>query len=93
MIVLLEHLLKWSQQPKRRSRSRRSTIVTQQQELIGDADQGVLRNHAASVLDRAYAKAVKRAAAETGLPSDRWPSQCPYTLDQLLTTELPEEIA
>jgi hypothetical protein len=93
MIVLLAHLLKWSQQPKRRSRGWRATIVEQQQELIGDADQGVLRNHAESILNRAYAKAVKRAAAETGLSPEKWPANCPYTLEQLLTIELPEEIA
>jgi Domain of unknown function DUF29 len=93
MVVLLAHLLKWSKQPKRRSRSWRLTIIEQREELSGLADQGALRNHAESVLEKAYAKAVVRASVETGLPRDRWPAQCPYNFDQLLTIELPEEIA
>ena len=29
-------------------------------------------------------------AAETGLAADRFPVECPYTLDQLLAVTLPE---
>jgi hypothetical protein len=93
MVVLLAHLLKWTGQPKRRSRSWRSTIIEQRQELNRHASRGVLRNHAESVLPQVYAEAVERATAETGLPTERWPAECPYTIDQLLTIELPEEIA
>jgi hypothetical protein len=91
LVVLIAHLLKWTGQPKKRSRSWRSTIIEQRQELNDEAGRGVLRNHAEKVLPQAYASAVERAAAETGLPRDRWPAECPYTLDQLLTIELPEE--
>ena len=89
MTTLLEHLLKWRHQPERRSRSWARTIVVQQQELAGEASGGVLRNHAEAVLPNAYAKAIKRAAAATGLPPESFPAQCPDTLEQLLSVELP----
>lgn len=87
MTVLIAHLLKWTHQPRKRTRSWRGTIITQQQELADEVQGGVLRNHAKAVLPKVYAKAVKRAAAETGLPAKRFPAECPYTLDQLLSED------
>jgi hypothetical protein len=91
LVVLLAHLLKWEHQPEHRSRSWRGTVIEQRQELASLAERGVLRNHAEAILPRAYAKAVERAAAETGLAARAFPNECPYTLGQLLATELPEE--
>lgn len=88
LIVLLAHLLKWNVQPEPRSGSWRATIVEQRQELEGLVSRGVLRNHAEAVLTDAYRKAVERVIAETGLASDRLPTTCPYTLDQLLAVEI-----
>jgi hypothetical protein len=93
LVVLLAHLLKWAHEPGRRSRSWRATVVEQRQELNRLAGRGVLRNHAAAVLADVYPEAVERGAAETGISPDRFPRECPYTLDQLLTVELPEEDA
>jgi hypothetical protein len=90
LVVLLAHLLKWIHQPGHRSRSWRATVIEQRQELNRLAGRGVLRNHAEEVLSEVYPEAVERAAAETGLSSDRFPAACPYTLDQLLAIELPE---
>jgi hypothetical protein len=39
------------------------------------------------VLADAYTNAVEQAAAETGLPASTFPSDCPYSLDQLLSQE------
>jgi hypothetical protein len=91
LVTLLTHLLKWAYQPDHRSRSWRGTIIEQHQELAELAGRGVLRNHAEAILPEAYADAVKRAAAETGLAADSLPSECPYTLEQLLSWEFPEE--
>ncbi len=88
LTVLITHLLKWARQPRKRSRSWRGTIITQRQELADDVQGGVLRNHAEAVLPKVYAKAVARAAAETGLPAETFPAACPYTLDQLLSSEI-----
>lgn len=89
LTTLLEHLLKWEHQPKRRSNSWRRTVVVQRQKLEQAAASGVLRNHAEEVLANAYAKAVERAGAATGLPTETFPTECPYTLEQLLAPGLP----
>lgn len=90
LVVLLAHLLKWVHQPDHRSRSWRVTVIEQRQELNRLAGRGILRHHAEAVLAEIYPEAVERAAAETGLPADRFPLECSYTLDQLLAIELPE---
>jgi hypothetical protein len=90
LVVLLAHLPKWVHQPAHRSRSWRATVIEQRQELNRLAGRGVLRNHAEEVLAEVYPEAVERAAAVTGLSLDRFPAECPYTLDQLLAVELLE---
>ena len=45
--------------------------------------------HAVKALPDSYRRAVKLAASETGLASEAFPAECPYTLDQLLAIELP----
>ena len=91
LATLLAHLLKWMHQPDHRSRSWRATIVEQRHELARHAARGVLRNHAESVLPDVYAEAVERAATETGLAAESFPAECPHTLEQLLSAELPSE--
>ncbi|MEX2112194.1 MAG: DUF29 domain-containing protein [Pirellulales bacterium] len=89
LVVLIKHALKWTYQPKKRTRSWHSTIVTQQQDLEDDLSGGVLRQHAQTNLGLAYSRAVTRAALETGLRAESFPQECPYTLDQLLTLDIP----
>jgi hypothetical protein len=91
LVVLLAHLLKWEFQPEKRTRSWKSTVVAQRQELADFAAQGVLRTHAERVLPDAYGDAVERAAADTGLTPSTFPAECPYTFDSLLTIELPQD--
>jgi Domain of unknown function DUF29 len=88
LIVLIAHALKWAHQPDHRVGSWKATIIEQRQELEGLASQGVLRNHAETVLTEVYHKAVERAAAETGLPAETFPAACPYTIDELLSADL-----
>jgi hypothetical protein len=87
--LLTPHLLKWVHQPGHQSKSWRGTIVEQRHELSRLVARGVLRNHAEAFLAEAYAEAVERAAAETGLPTQSFPAECRYTLDQLLSSESP----
>ncbi|MHB1423970.1 MAG: DUF29 domain-containing protein [Gemmataceae bacterium] len=91
LTTLLVHILKWVHQPDHRSRSWHGAIIEQRQELSDLAASGVLRNHAEAVLTDAYAKAVERAAAETGLAADSFPNTSPYTLEQLLSPDFPVE--
>ena len=84
LAVLLTHLLKWDHQPENRSNSWQGTIRLQRKELLLLLESGTLRNHAAAVLQEAYAWAVDQASAETGLPENSFPTECPYTLEQTL---------
>ena len=90
LTTLLVHLLKWEFQKEKRSRSWRTTVLTQRQELGDLAATGVLRAHAESVLTESYANAVARAISETALPKTSFPDACPYTVEQLLAIDLPE---
>lgn len=93
LVQLLLHVLKWGHQPDQRSRSWRASIVEQRQELRRLVGRGVLRNHAEAVLAEIYREAVERAAAETGLPSEAFPAECGYSVDELLVIEPVEDPA
>jgi hypothetical protein len=87
--VLIAHLLKWQFQPRNRTNSWRGTIVVQRRELEDLLESETLRAYAEEVLERCYAGAVKQAAAETGLPVEKFSSACPYSVDWLLSDDLP----
>ncbi len=85
--VLLAHLLKWDYQPRKRSRSWKTTITDQRDELLSMVDSKTLWKHAQEVLNKVYPRAVQRAAIETGLPVDRFPKECPYSLEQIVSVD------
>jgi hypothetical protein len=87
--VLMEHLFKWQYQPEKRTRSWQRTILVQSQELVDDCGSGVLRKHAEANLAKSYEKSVKRAAVATGLSPQTFPKECPYTVDQLQSPDIP----
>jgi hypothetical protein len=88
LVMLIAHLLKWNYQRKKRSRGWRVTIEMQRQELLDILDSKVLRNHARSVLAKSYRDAARLASAETGIAEAKFPEQCPYTLDSLLSDDV-----
>ncbi len=81
---LIDHLLKWTHQPKQRTRIWRGKIIRQRQEFRLLIEQSVLREHAEAVLEEAYADAVKVTIVATGIGAAAFPRRCPYELDQLL---------
>ncbi|MGA2590906.1 MAG: DUF29 domain-containing protein [Bryobacteraceae bacterium] len=88
MRVLLLHLLKRQLQPEKRSRSWDSTIVSQRIEIEDDLKQSPsLRAKLRTEFKDNYEKAVRRAIVETGLTRDRFPNECPFTLEQILDPE------
>ncbi len=91
MAILVAHLLKWQHQPKKRAGSWLATITLQRQELEDLLSSKTLRNHAKSILAKAYSQGVEQAAAETGIPADAFPAKCPFTLSELLTESVVEE--
>jgi Domain of unknown function DUF29 len=90
LVVLLSHLLKWEQQPERRSGSWRGTIREQRRELRQLVESGTLRNHAEGVLADAYAEARRQAADETELSLDVFPAENARSLDELLAEPGPD---
>lgn len=87
-VRLLQHLLKFQVQPGRASRSWVATVLDQQGEinsmLTGTPS---LRTYASKLFADAYPRAVKAAAAETGIAQSRFPAECPWTIEQALAYE------
>jgi hypothetical protein len=84
LVVLLAHLLKWDMQPERRSGSWRDTIRDQRWELLEILESGTLRNHAEAVLADVFSKARQKAADQTDLELTVFPTENPWSLDELL---------
>ncbi len=81
---LLAHLLKWRFQPKRRTRSWRTTIRVQRDAIADLLESSPsLRRRLSEELAKAYAKARRQAADETGLPLATFPETCPFTPEQV----------
>ena len=77
--VLTMHMLKWDQQPERRSRSWTLTITNQRLDLTDVlAENPGLKPRFGEALERAYKRARLDAANETGLDLERFPVECPY---------------
>ncbi len=89
LVTLMLHLLKWQFQPAKRTRSWATTIAHQRFELEDAVDITTLRNHAVDVLPTAYRRATRLASKETGLEESHFPEACPFSLDFLLSDELP----
>ena len=82
---ILQHLLKWEHQPERRTYSWRETLSGQRLAIeILVAASPSLKAHPAQALELAYRRGKVRAALETGLLEESFPSQCPYTIEEAL---------
>jgi hypothetical protein len=84
LTVLLAHLLKCLHQPELRSGSWRATVLHQRQELRDLLESRTLDNYAREVLGRAYERAVKQAATETGADASAFPPTCPWSLEEVV---------
>ena len=83
--VLMLHLLKWRYQPSFRGVSWQLSITNARDEideLLSDSPS--LRGQLPALLARRYAAARQRAVLETGLPESTFPSDCPFSIEQLL---------
>jgi hypothetical protein len=77
--ALLLHMLKWDQQPERRSRSWWTSIAIQRvriDEIISESPS--LKSRVDEAIARAYREARLLAADETGLDLAKFPEICPY---------------
>jgi hypothetical protein len=92
LIVVLTHLLKWQYQPDFRSGSWKGSIV-EHRRRIRDAlkDSPSLKPYLQEVFAECYLDAVELASAETELPVETFPQECPYTPAEVLDSSfLPE---
>ncbi len=88
--ILLQHALKWTNQPEHRSRSWRGTILEQIQQIeVLLEESPSLKSTVHSLLEREYPRARERALLETGLQF--LPESCPFTFEEL--TRLPQSMS
>ncbi|MGF6641874.1 DUF29 domain-containing protein [Paraburkholderia sp. MM6662-R1] len=84
--VLLTHLLTWAYQPERRSRIWRATVDEQRVRIARlILKNPSLKSYQAEAVEDAYAGAIYAAERETGLDSDVFPRDCPWTFDEAMT--------
>jgi hypothetical protein len=85
LIILMAHLLKWQHQPEARSSGWIGSIAEQRLQIAGQLeDSPSLRGMLPDAAEKAYPKAIALAVRETGLPPDRFPADCRFSLSQLL---------
>jgi hypothetical protein len=89
---LIMHLLKWQFQSGIQSHSWKTTILNARLEisdLINESPS--LRSTPANFLQKAYSNARELASSETGLNLKTFPSECPYSIEEILKKDwLPE---
>jgi hypothetical protein len=84
---LLAHLLQWKCRPGEHSHSRRAAIAVQRQELGDLLESPSLLRYAGDMLIKAYERAARQAAFESGLPEVFFPGECPFSLEAILRQE------
>ena len=90
---LLMHLLKWERQPSKRGNSWTATVREQRRRVERLFKcMPSLRSKADDFLTEAYPDAVFMFDQDTGLGTETLPKLCPYTVEQVLTSDwLPSE--
>lgn len=86
--ILMLHLLKWRYQPTFRGVSWQLSITNARdelQELLEDSPS--LSGQLSALVARRYPAARQRAVLETGLPTETFPPECPFSVEQLLDND------
>ncbi len=85
LAVLLAHLLKWTFQSVRRTRSWTNTIAAQRLDLLDLLeDSPSLRHEMEKKIAKAYERSRLMAENETGIDKNAFPAECPLSLEQIL---------
>lgn len=88
--VLLMHLLKWQFQSHRRSAGWQATITEQRYRLARLLrDTPSLKAELQKEIEEEWRGAVLSACADTGLPESTFPTQCTWSVEQVLGDWLP----
>ena len=86
--VLIAQLLKWKYQAVRRTRSWKNTISNQRidiNDLLEDSPS--LHHNIQEKISKAYKKARLMAEDEIRIDKERFPSICPFTLQQIINED------
>lgn len=88
LIVLLMHLLKWKYQPQKQTGSWRSSIREHRRRILKTfRNSPSLKRYFEETFDEAYQEARLQASDETELPLDTFPSECPFTQEEILNPD------
>ncbi|MGB8698124.1 MAG: DUF29 domain-containing protein [Thermosynechococcaceae cyanobacterium] len=90
--VLLMHLLKYQYQPERRTKSWARTISNCRdkiQDCLEDTPSLHRLLQDPTWLEKQYRRGRRDAAKETQKPLELFPSECPYTVEQILDPNFP----
>jgi hypothetical protein len=83
--ILLMHLLKYRDQPQKRSNSWRYTIEEHRQRIAETfEDSPSLKVYLPEIFEKCYQDAKKLAATETGLALAAFPAESPFTIAETL---------
>jgi uncharacterized protein DUF29 len=84
--VILLHLLKWDHQPERRSRSWVGSIIEQRRRVARVLKKNPsLKPHIAEAIEEGYEDARTEASVETNIPEQTFPSNCPYSWEEIVS--------
>jgi hypothetical protein len=82
--LILMHMLKWEDQPLKRSRSWQHTLNVQRRDLARLLEKNhTLAARLDAMLPEAYARARDLAAAQTGLEPETFAEECPWSLEEI----------
>jgi len=85
LVLILTNLLKWEFQPLSRSGNWKGSICFGRKRIARlFRDQPSLQPYVLEILQEAHTDALEIALLETGLPADVFPTECPYSADQIL---------
>jgi hypothetical protein len=86
--LILAHLLKWQFQPTMRGHSWIYTIREQRdQAKIHLRKNPSLKSKLNEILEDAYRISLSKAARETNLSAETFPTECPYTFEQVINDD------
>ncbi|MBE9010190.1 DUF29 domain-containing protein [Pseudanabaenaceae cyanobacterium LEGE 13415] len=89
LVVVLLHLLKWKHQPQNRSGSWKGSIREHRRQILEAIKiSPSLKAYPNEILAECYEEAVLQASDETGLPVETFPSECSYSIEQILEADL-----
>jgi hypothetical protein len=87
---LIVHLLKYEFQPGKRSRSWLVSMASARIEIADVLEQDPsLKRSARQLPAKVYPQAVKLASLETDLGKKAFPSECPYSFEQIMDEDFP----